>query len=154
MMRAQVMDQTELGRLCVREMKEDKVLPADVSIGLLKTQIKDLAANGATKFLVSGFPRFVDQAKLFEAKAAPVSRVLCLDCSVDTSVDRAKACGKLDLDGVARRHDSLADNWDGIAEYYAAENKFTRVDADQPLKKVANAVRQHACEPVQGHTVK
>lgn len=65
LLRAAVKDgNTELEAI----MKEGKLVPMDVTIGLLKDA---MVKSGGSVFLIDGFPRALDQAEAFEAQVCP-----------------------------------------------------------------------------------
>lgn len=48
-------------------MKEGKLVPMDVTIGLLKDA---MIKSGGSVFLIDGFPRALDQAEAFETQVS------------------------------------------------------------------------------------
>jgi adenylate kinase family enzyme len=73
---------SQYGDLINNYIKEGQIVPMEITIALLEQAMK---ASGATRFLVDGFPRKLDQAHKFEQV---VRSVLSL-CRVER-----KGCGK------------------------------------------------------------
>lgn len=58
-------------------MREGKLVPTELTVRLLRAAMQ---RNAATKFLIDGFPRALDQAHLFEQDIKPPDLVIYLDC--------------------------------------------------------------------------
>jgi adenylate kinase len=67
LLRDEVKNGTEIGRECEQLMKDGKLVPVEVTLKLIKKAMKE-SKDGATGFLIDGFPRAVDQAEVFEKK--------------------------------------------------------------------------------------
>ena len=63
LLRAEVTSGSEVGIMCANLMKEGKLVPASVTMGLLR---KSIEASTASAILVDGFPRALDQSTVFE----------------------------------------------------------------------------------------
>lgn len=72
---------SEVGALCGALMKEGKLVPMEITVGLLKVAMEKA---GAQRFLLDGFPRALDQAALFEEKVGMCNKVLFFDCQLNT----------------------------------------------------------------------
>jgi UMP-CMP kinase len=57
------------------------LVPDSITLALLRNAMQQSAKGGQTKFLIDGYPRSLEQAKMFEAQVAPVSFVLYLHAS-------------------------------------------------------------------------
>ncbi|CAM9525129.1 unnamed protein product [Chrysoparadoxa australica] len=72
-------------------IKEGKIVPAEVTVGLLKTAMQE---SGKTQFLIDGFPRDPDNLSTWERIMSPLSETLCLlflDCPEDVMTQRLLA---------------------------------------------------------------
>ena len=65
LLRAEVAAGTPLGLKASEIMKSGAFVPTSMILDLL---VKAMASSGATRFLVDGFPRKLDQLQEFEAK--------------------------------------------------------------------------------------
>ncbi|PVV02875.1 hypothetical protein BB560_002658 [Smittium megazygosporum] len=74
------------------------IVPYSITIALLRDAIMD--HPDATKFLIDGFPRSLDQARAFEKTITDCQAVLFYDCPVSTMfdriMDRSKTSGRID----------------------------------------------------------
>eukprot|EP00878_Enallax_costatus_P024111 GHUV01025704.1.p1 GENE.GHUV01025704.1~~GHUV01025704.1.p1 ORF type:complete len:118 (+),score=23.45 GHUV01025704.1:185-538(+) len=70
MLRGQVAAGTDTGKIAESIMKEGKMVPSSMIIGLLKDE---LSKHEHTKVLIDGFPRVLDQLEEFEQQVT-----LCL----------------------------------------------------------------------------
>lgn len=86
--RAQVKKGTPQGKELEAIMREGKLVPTEVTVGLLRAAMQ---RSAATKFLIDGFPRALDQAHVFEQDIKPPDLVIYLDCP------QARATCSLDL---------------------------------------------------------
>jgi adenylate kinase family enzyme len=92
LLRAEVERGTETGQMCAALMKDGKIVPMDVILGLLYNAIsEDLSVPGV---LVDGFPRAMDQALEFEAKICKARKVLFFNCPLETLEQRLLERGK------------------------------------------------------------
>ncbi|KAL2623087.1 hypothetical protein R1flu_003292 [Riccia fluitans] len=66
-------------------MKEGKLVPMDITLGLIEKAMK---ASGKKLFLIDGFPRAIDQAKAFEAKICRPDKVVFLECPKEVMQQR------------------------------------------------------------------
>eukprot|EP00854_Cymbomonas_tetramitiformis_P018551 gene18552-22148_t len=122
LLRDEVKSGSEVGVMCATLMKEGKLVPMEVTIGLLKS---NMIKSKGTKFLVDGFPRALDQAKCFEEKVAQCSKVLFFDCPMDTMIERlmerGKTSGRADdnLTTIKKRLDTFVKQSVPVVDYYS-----------------------------------
>ena len=101
MFRAAVKEGTELGKQAKACMDEGKLVPDEVTIGIVRQRLsKDDCANG---FILDGFPRTVEQAdalkKILEDLGKNLTRVLNIHVPSEDLIERAvgrricKNCG-------------------------------------------------------------
>ena len=90
LLRAEVASGSDQGKELEAIMKEGKLVPSRVTIGLLK---KAIATSDGTKFLIDGFPRALDQAEMFEEEVCACKLVLFFDCPQNVMQERLmKVC--------------------------------------------------------------
>jgi adenylate kinase len=91
MLRAALAAGTELGKEADRFMKEGKLVPDSVVIGLVKERVSESDAKSG--FILDGFPRTVPQADALEALLSslgtPLEKVVQIDVSRDLLEERA-----------------------------------------------------------------
>ena len=91
MLRAAVTAGTELGKEADRLMKDGKLVPDEVVIGLVKERLA--APDTQNGFLLDGFPRTVPQADalaaVLEELGTPLDKVVQIDVSRDLLEERA-----------------------------------------------------------------
>jgi adenylate kinase len=82
--------QTELGQLARKYMDEGKLVPDDVTIGMVRERMKDPDTDKG--MLLDGFPRTVEQAealeKLLAERAQKIKRVLFVNAPKDELLRR------------------------------------------------------------------
>ena len=61
---------SEVGELIRNHMKEGKIVPMEITIGLLEKAMIEVESN---RFLIDGFPRKIDQALAFEKEVGVFS---------------------------------------------------------------------------------
>jgi adenylate kinase len=91
MLRAALAAGTELGKEAERFMKEGKLVPDSVVIGLVKERVAQ--ADAKNGFILDGFPRTVPQADalaaLLSSLSAPLNKVVQIDVSRNLLEERA-----------------------------------------------------------------
>ena len=68
LLRAEVASGSAVGEECQALMKEGKLVPTEVTLGLIR---KAMAQAEQNMFIIDGFPRAVDQGEAFEAAIKP-----------------------------------------------------------------------------------
>ncbi len=101
MFREAISNQTELGKLAESYIKQGKLVPDEVTIGLVRERLaKEDCKNG---YLLDGFPRTIAQAEALKVLTKEISRevdvVINLNCDSSVLIDRisgrrvCKKCG-------------------------------------------------------------
>jgi len=86
MLRAAIREGTELGKLAEKVINEGKLVPDDVVVGIVKDRLsQDDCKNG---FILDGFPRTTAQAEALTASGIEIDKVLSLEVSDDTIIER------------------------------------------------------------------
>lgn len=96
--RANISQQTALGREAQKYMDAGDLVPSDVTNRMVEARVGEPdAANG---FVLDGYPRTVDQAdaleKILEHNGTALDAVLCFVVAEDTVVERMLARGRAD----------------------------------------------------------
>ncbi|MBU0461482.1 MAG: adenylate kinase [Nanoarchaeota archaeon] len=86
--REAIKNQTELGKLASSYINKGKLVPDDVTLKIVEERLsKEDCKKG---FILDGFPRTLNQAKLLD-KAVKIERVVLLDIKDDLTVYRLSA---------------------------------------------------------------
>ncbi|MEV6427890.1 adenylate kinase [Nocardia sp. NPDC051463] len=123
--RANISQQTPLGREAQKYMDAGDLVPSDVTNRMVEARVAEPdAANG---FVLDGYPRTVDQADALEKILADMDTkldaVLCFVVAEDTVVERMLARGRADdNEGVIRNRlrvyrdetEPLLEHYDGL----------------------------------------
>ena len=116
---------------CIRE---GKIVPAEITVGLLKTAMEK---SGSTKFLVDGFPRDMDNLRCWESimVEARVQFLLFLDCTEEVMkerlLERGKTSGRADdnLDSIIKRFKTYEELTRPIINHFDSLGLVRRVDS-------------------------
>lgn len=86
MLRSAIKEQTEVGKIASEYINDGKLVPDDVIVRVVKERLsKDDVADG---FILDGFPRTLAQAKALTETGIKIDKVLCIEVSDDTIVQR------------------------------------------------------------------
>lgn len=120
--RANISQQTALGREAQKYMDAGDLVPSDVTNRMVEARVAEPdAANG---FVLDGYPRTVDQAdalkKILEHNATALDAVLCFVVAEDTVVERMLARGRADdtEDVIRNRLRVYREETEPLLEYY------------------------------------
>ena len=151
--RANIKGETELGKLAKQYIDKGDLVPDEVTIGMLESEVdKNSNANG---FIFDGFPRTTVQAEALEqflaSKNTKISVMLALDVEDDELVKRillrAKDSGRADDadESIIRNRIEVYNKHTAVvADFYAAQNKFEKIDGvgsiDEISERLYNAI--------------
>ncbi|GFR51672.1 hypothetical protein Agub_g14114 [Astrephomene gubernaculifera] len=90
LLRAEVQAGTEVGQQVDEIMRAGEMVPTDIILDLLSNA---MASSGASRFLVDGFPRTLDQLMDFQDQVKPCDGVLVLGLAEEEAVTRLLARG-------------------------------------------------------------
>jgi adenylate kinase len=133
MLRAQVAEDTELGRKAKEYMDRGDLVPDDVIIGMILDCVN--SGNCADGFLLDGFPRTPEQAKALDEALAKLGRkltaVLLIEAPDEQIVDRISGRRVCSKDTSHIYHvDSNRPTQDGVCDVDGA--KLVQRDDDKP----------------------
>ena len=90
MFRAAITNQTELGMTAKRYMDQGRLVPDDVTIGIVRARLSEPDCQNG--FLLDGFPRTVEQAKALDVimvdLARKIDHVINIDVIYDLLIER------------------------------------------------------------------
>lgn len=155
--RANIKGETELGRLAKSYMDKGNLVPDEVTIKMLQSEVeKTPQANG---YIFDGFPRTTPQAEALEtflqSKNTTISVMLALDVPEDELVNRLLLRGKdsgraddLDEDIIRNRIKVYNEQTAVVADFYAAQHKFEKIEGVGEIETIFNrltsAINNHA----------
>ena len=120
-------------KLIAECIKEGKIVPAEITITLLRRAMQE---TPEATFLIDGFPRKLDQARMFEeAVRTPPQFVLFFDVSKEVMteriIERGKTSGRSDdnMAALIKRFDTFVNTSYPVIEYFQGRGLVERVDA-------------------------
>lgn len=149
LLRAERESGSELADMINTYIKEGRIVPAEVTVGLLR---KAMEQSGKGKFLVDGFPRDLQNLEAWNntmADVADVSFLLFLDCPNDIVVERllerGKTSGRNDdnIETIQKRLVTYENATKPIIEYFQQLNKAREVNSNQTEDDVFLEVCKH-----------
>jgi guanylate kinase len=132
------------GALIKDYIKEGKIVPAMITINLLKTAME--TQPGKT-FLIDGFPRQLDQAKTFMRMNGPPMFTLFFDVSEEAMtariLERGKTSGRADdnMDALVKRFKTYRETSKPVIEYMDTLGLLRTVDAEPSPGEVYNTAQ-------------
>ncbi|KAI8475055.1 MAG: adenylate kinase-domain-containing protein [Monoraphidium minutum] len=132
LLRDEVKSGSEVGQQCEAIMKEGKLVPMEVIIGLLRSA---MVKSGAREFLIDGFPRAMDQALRFEEMIKPGDKVVFFDCSEEVMearlLKRGETSGRADdnAETIRKRFRTFVEQSLPVIHHYEAQGKVVKIDA-------------------------
>lgn len=135
--RANIKGNTELGRLAKGYMDKGNLVPDEVTIAMLKSEVeKHPTAKG---FIFDGFPRTIEQAKALDeflnAQGTTIAQMIALKVPEEELVKRLLLRGKdsgreddKDENIISSRIAVYNKQTAVVANYYEALSKYTAVD--------------------------
>ena len=134
LLREEVASGSPLGNELQTAMKDGKLVPMEVTIGLLRKAMKK---NGGDTFLIDGFPRAMDQAEAFESSIVKCAGVLFYECSEEEMerrlLDRGKTSGRADdnIETIKKRFKTFVELSKPVVEEYEKQGKAFKISAER-----------------------
>ncbi|KAI1130979.1 adenylate kinase [Nemania abortiva] len=122
------------GEFIDKSMQNSVIVPALLSMMLLKSAVENALAEGKTGVLLDGFPRSIEQASAFEEEISNQYSTILLDCSVDDMLERisGRASSSQRADDnpevVQRRLETFKKS-NGAIEQHLEKNPFRRISS-------------------------
>lgn len=147
--RFNIKEETELGKLAKSYMDRGDLVPDEVTIKMLESEVN--RRPDAKGFIFDGFPRTIPQAEALErfldSKGASISLMLALDVSEDELTKRlllrGKDSGREDDQNenvVRNRINVYNDQTSLVASFYTKQNKFDSVDGIGDIDAIFNQI--------------
>ena len=154
--RANIKGETELGKLAKSFMDAGNLVPDEVTIKMLESEVdKNPTAEG---FIFDGFPRTTPQAEALETflkgKGTTISVMLALNVSEQELIKRlllrGKDSGRVDdanEEVITNRIRVYNDQTAVVADYYTQQNKFQKINGvgsiEEIFDRLSNAIDEH-----------
>ncbi len=147
--RLNIKGQTELGKLAKSYMDKGELVPDEVTIKMLESEVDK--RHDAKGFIFDGFPRTIPQAealeKFLEDKQTDISLMLALDVSEDELTKRlllrGADSGRVDdqNEGIIRNRVRVYNNQTSVvSEFYTAQNKFESISGVGNIDDIFNQI--------------
>jgi UMP-CMP kinase len=149
LLRAERESGSELADMINTYIKEGKIVPAEVTVGLLR---KAMDISGKQLFLVDGFPRDLDNLSCWNTQMDPIADVqflLFLDCPnevvVQRLLERGKTSGRNDdnIETIQKRLLTYENQTRPIIDHFRTLDKVRQVDSNRSEEEVFAAVCEH-----------
>ncbi|CAM9584530.1 unnamed protein product [Scytosiphon promiscuus] len=150
LLRAERNSGSELAGMINEYIREGKIVPAEVTVGLLR---KAMASSGKSRFLIDGFPRNPDNLAAWEASTAGGAVIfdfaLFLDCPEEVMtariMERGRSSGRIDdnEEAIRKRLVTYRESTMPIIREFETRGKLREVNSDQTIEAVAADVRKH-----------
>ncbi|MGB1075306.1 MAG: adenylate kinase [Flavobacteriales bacterium] len=151
--RANIKGETELGQLAKSYMDQGHLVPDEVTIQMLESEVN--RHPDAKGFIFDGFPRTTAQAAaldaFLESKSTEISCMLALEVPEDELrarlLKRAETSGRpddADPDVIQKRIDVYNAETAPVASHYAETSKFIGVDGLGGIDEIAERLRTAA----------
>jgi adenylate kinase family enzyme/nucleoside diphosphate kinase len=148
LLREEVAARTQLGTEIEAAMKKGKLVPDDVTMRLLKRAM--LKHQDCNRFLLDGFPRSIEQAKMFEMDLADVAFVLFFEASDDLLTERIMFRAKSqpgrpddNPEVIRERLEVFHSQTQPVANYYGSIGKLRKVKASSGVNEVYSLAKSH-----------
>ena len=131
LLRAEVVSKSPDGQMIDRMIKEGQIVPAQVTIDLLKKAVK--ARPGP--YLIDGFPRSVDNLEFWEAQCGACALTLFYDLSEEVMqarlLERGKTSGRTDdnLATIKKRFETFEGQSKPVVKLLDAKGLVATIDA-------------------------
>ena len=143
--RYNIKNETELGLLAKGYMDNGDLVPDEVTIQMLESEV--IKAPDAKGFIFDGFPRTTSQAKALDAfllkNNMAIAATLALEVSENLLVDRLLARGKdsgrvddQDEEKIRNRFAAYNENTAPLIDYYKAQNKFHSINGEGSIASI------------------
>lgn len=143
--RYNIKNETELGKLAKSYIDEGQLVPDNVTIDMLHSEVEK--SKDAAGFIFDGFPRTTAQAEdlddLMAQKGSEIHAMLALevedDILVERLLERGKVSGRKDDANekiIRKRLDVYYEQTDIVKSYYKKANKFHKINGVGSVEEV------------------
>ncbi|MDH5475412.1 MAG: adenylate kinase [Cyclobacteriaceae bacterium] len=147
--RANIKGNTELGVLAKSYMDKGNLVPDEVTIQMLESEVNKI--KNPVGFIFDGFPRTTPQAdaleKFLNSKDTSISLMLALEVAVDELVKRLLLRGVDSQrpddqnETIIRNRIEVYNNQTAVvADYYSSKGKFEKINGIGAIEDIFNAI--------------
>jgi len=147
LLRAEIASGSSNGEMITTMIKEGKIVPSEVTVGLLQAAMDK---NSAKKFLIDGFPRNHENnatwVKKVESKVH-LAFVLMLDCPEEVMeqrlVSRGSTSGRSDdnVQTIKKRFRTYLHETKPVLDHYQELGKLRKINSDRSVEEVYEGVK-------------
>ncbi|KAI1358015.1 P-loop containing nucleoside triphosphate hydrolase protein [Xylaria arbuscula] len=134
-----VYDENDIDHGKIRDfLRDNKLLPADVLIPILKREIDHFLCGWVDTWLIDGFPRNMEQLLAFEETIGKPLKVIVLECSSDTAKRRYLSRAREqtnDEERFNKRYGDYIKNIEDIRKHYESTGVMESVPGDGGKEK-------------------
>lgn len=145
--RYNIKNQTELGQLAKTYMDNGDLVPDEVTIQMLQSEV-DNNPNSAG-FLFDGFPRTIAQAQALDAFLATKHQIITATVALEADdeiliqrlLERGKTSGRVDdqdEEKIRNRYQEYNEKTAPLMEYYIQQDKFYAVNGIGTIAEITN----------------
>ncbi|MCS6904495.1 MAG: adenylate kinase [Bacteroidia bacterium] len=147
-LRKEVANQTELGKVAFALMQEGKLVPDEIVIGMVGNKIAEYDARQG--FVFDGFPRTVLQAKALDELLSQAGK--SITCVISLEVAKEELIHRLLLrKGIEGREDDNQQTIENrleeyhqktlpVSEYYKSQNKLYTIDGNGEIETISERI--------------
>jgi len=135
---------SEVGELIRNYIKEGKIVPMEITIGLLEKAMIEIDSN---RFLIDGFPRKLDQALAFEKEIVESTFTIYFECSEEVMLQRllkrGETSGRIDdnVESIKKRFKTFLETSYPVVEHYKKLGKVKTIPSEDGVDEVYARVK-------------
>lgn len=142
---------SETATLIDQYIKDGKIVPVEITVGLLKTAMEQNQARGLNNFLIDGFPRNQDNLDGWNrvmGSYAQVQFVLFFDCPEEVMearlLERGKTSGRTDdnIESIKKRFRTFLSETSAVVSQFERAGRVRRVSSIPAIDVVYQEVKQ------------
>ena len=149
--RANIKNETELGLLAKSYMDQGQLVPDEVTINMLKSEVKKV--DNAQGFIFDGFPRTTAQAEALDAflaeEGTSISVMIALDVQEDELkqrlLKRAEVSGRADdanIEVIEKRINVYKAETMPVKTFYQGQDKYKEVDGIGTMDQITDRINE------------
>jgi len=149
LLREEMASGSKLAEMISDFMKNGKIVPSEVTVGLLAAAMKK---SGKNKFLIDGFPRNEENNSAWEKQMADkvdLQFILFFDCPEEVMQERiltrGKSSGRNDdnPDSIKKRFNTHINETIPVVNSYDQRGKVVKIDANRSVEEVWKDVKEN-----------
>jgi len=135
---------SQVGELIQSYIRDGKIVPMEVTIGLLE---KAMIESDSNRFLIDGFPRQIDQAKAFEKDIVESTFIIYFECSEEVMLKRllkrGETSGRIDdnTETIKKRFKTFLESSYPVVEYFRTLDKVHTIPCEDSADEVYAKVK-------------